>query len=131
MIRSGAMRQEIERLAREFEDTYRRRDFRAMANFYTDNATLMPAGQATVRGRGAIAQVFQSLYEMGVDDLTININAVESSGDFAYESGTGSFGLRPPSGKAASSRTIRYLVIWKQQPTGQWQIAADISNGTS
>ena len=34
--------------------------------------------------------MFQSLNEMGVDDLTININAVESSGDFAYESGTAS-----------------------------------------
>ena len=60
MIRSGAMRQEIERLAREFEDTYRRRDFRAMANFYTDNATLMPAGQAAVRGREPLNKCFKA-----------------------------------------------------------------------
>jgi len=30
MITSGTMRQEIDRLVREFDDTYRRRDFRAV-----------------------------------------------------------------------------------------------------
>ncbi len=128
MITSGIMRQEIERLAREYEDTYRRRDFRAMANFYTEDATLMPAGQETVRGRFAIEQVLQALYDqMGVEDFTMDINAVESSGDLAYESGTATLRLRPTNGVAAA-RTIRYLVIWKRQATGQWQIAVDISN---
>src|SRR5437899_2520695 len=101
MITAGTIKQEIERLTREFEAAYRRGDFRAVASFYTEDAMVMPPGQETVRGRRAIEQVYQALHDQkGVQDFTIDIDVVDSNGDLAYETGTATYRLQLASGEA-------------------------------
>jgi uncharacterized protein (TIGR02246 family) len=121
-------KQEVKRLARQFEAAFKRGDFATMASFYADGATFMPEGNEAVRGRRGIQQFWQAAHEQrGVKEVTINVHQVESSADMAYEVGSATVQIQPPEGHTITD-SLRYVVIWKRQADGMWRIAVDISN---
>ncbi len=100
-----------------------RGDADAVANEFTTDAVMFPAGAEPVRGREAIGRVFHSLIESArVTDLSITSVEVESSGDLAFETGMNSI--------TAGGKTVpgKYVVVWKRDPGGAWKIYRDIGN---
>ncbi len=127
MAATRTVREEIERLDREFEAAYNRGDAAAVAAGYAEDATVMPPGSAMVRGRPAIEQFWRGVREMGVQEVALTTEEVDSRDDLAYEIGSATLKIRPPQGETVTD-TVKYLVVWKRQSGGPWQLLVDIWN---
>jgi len=56
-----------------------------MAEFYTENGVLLPAGSDFVKGKKAIKEYWQTVIDMGIQSLKLNIIEVEKHDDTAIE----------------------------------------------
>ena len=125
---STDVRQEWETLAREFEMAFNSGDIDALGEVYAEAATVLPPEMQPVHGRQAIKQFWQAAREqMGVQQVRLEPQQVEVSGDAAFEIGTATLTVQPPEG-GPITLTAKYLVSWKREPGGRWQIAADMWN---
>jgi uncharacterized protein (TIGR02246 family) len=130
MVATGGVRQAIEERNREFVSAYSRGDTAGIAALYTEDAKVLPPGGETVTGRPGIQQFWQAVRDMGVQAVTLNTLDVESSGDLAYEVGSATLKIQPAGGQAATD-TIKYVIVWKRQAGGPWQLAVDIWNSNT
>ncbi len=121
-------KQDVDRLAREFEAAFARADIAAVTAFYTEDALIMPPDSAPVRGRPASEQRYRGMREQrGITALAFHPQEVVASGDLAYEVGTATVRREAPDGQA-SETAIKYLVAWRRHADGAWRIAVDIFN---
>ena len=128
MVGATEARQEIEQQNRVFGEAYHRGDMAAVAALYTEDATVFPPDSPAVRGRTAIEQFFQAARaQLGIEDIALQSETVEASGELAYEVGTATLTLQP-TGDVAPAVTARYVVVWKRHGGGPWQLAVDIWN---
>ncbi len=131
MAQATLDKQEVDRIAREFAAAFNRGDMATVASFYAENAKVMPPGSEVVQGRQAIEQFWRGAQEqMGVKEVTLNVQEVEASGDIAYEVGTATLKIEPPGGQATTA-PFKYLVAWKRQADGAWRLAVDIWNSNA
>ena len=114
----------IEGLNARFAAAFNKADATTVASFYTEDASLMPAGAPLARGRSAIEAVWRAAATQ-LDGLSLTTEEVRPLGE-AAASEVGRFVLRtkamPP-----SELTGKYLVIWRRQGDG-WKLDADIWN---
>jgi hypothetical protein len=83
----------------------------------SDSVLPEPTGNAQEGdGDGSCGNHTASFNQMGVEDIAMDMDAVESSGRFALEIGAATFRLQPNGG--AATRKITYVAIWKRRPTG-------------
>lgn len=130
MVGTMNVRQEIEQRVREFEAAFNRGDMAALAALYTEDAKLMPPDADVITGRQGIQQFWQGARDMGIRQATLQVREVQSSGDLAYEVGAAMLQIQPEGGQAAAM-TVKYLVVWKRQADGAWQLAVDIWNSNA
>ena len=112
----------IESGNRAFIAAFLRRDARAVADLYTEDAQVIPPGNEIASGRSAIATFWRTVMHAGSEDLALETNEVESAGDLACEVGT--VKVVGPNGQVTAGR---YVVVWKRQ-NGHWKIHRDIWN---
>lgn len=117
-----ATRDEIQTANREFMAAFERHDAPAVGRFYTDDALLLPPNADVVRGTGAIAEFWQSMFDRGVTSVTLDSMDVDEMSDVAVEVGR----YRVMAGGALADQG-KYLVVWKHQG-GQWKLYRDIWN---
>jgi len=67
------------------------------------------------------------MLKAGVKSVTLNTENVERAGDYAIETGTVTLTVQPE-GKEAQKSTAKYVVVWKHQKDGSWQLHRDIWN---
>ncbi len=117
----------VEAINQEFTDAVRRRDAAAAAALYTEDAIMLPPNSEMIRGRPSINAALQAMLDAGVRELTLETVDVKYLGDVAYE--VGNYGLKaePGGGQSISDRG-KYVVVWKRQGGGPWQLAVDIWN---
>jgi uncharacterized protein (TIGR02246 family) len=127
MSEARTVRQEIEARNSEFVAAFSRADAAGVAACYTEDATLLPPGGALTSGRKAIQQFWQGALDMGLRVATLRTQQAEASGDLAYEVGEASLKI-PSADGSVSNATVRYVVVWKRQSGGPWQLAVDIWN---
>ena len=73
MAQATLVKQEIDRILREFEAAFNRGDMATVASFYAEDAKLMPPGSEVVQGQQAIEQLWRGVQEqMGVKEVTID-----------------------------------------------------------
>ena len=114
---------EIAAVNRSFEQAARKRDGGAMAALYTPDAIVMPPDGPFVKGRDAIAQMWNgAIQQMGIKDVQLKTLDLEIAGDVANEVGEAVLTL--PSGTAV----VKFVVVWKKLD-GQWRLHRDIWNG--
>lgn len=114
---------EIAAVNRSFEQAARKRDGGAMAALYTPDAIVMPPDGPFVKGRDAIAQMWNgAIQQMGIKDVQLKTLDLEIAGDVANEVGEAVLTL--PSGTAV----VKFVVVWKKLG-GQWRLHRDIWNG--
>jgi ketosteroid isomerase-like protein len=109
-----------------FESAFAQGDSARLANFYTDNAMLLPTEADFVKGKKAIGDFWQGAMDMGVKGIKLEILEIEQHGDSAIDIGqytlSGEDGLILDKGK--------YLVVWKNEG-GSWKLDRDMWNSSS
>ena len=119
-----AQKAEIEAVNAKWIELFNKGDFAGVASLYTDDATAFPPGAAMVRGRAAIAAMWQGMAEQ-VSDPQLTTLEVKRLGHFAVrEIGTFSLKTKGPTPKEV---TGKYVVVWEKAGKN-WQLAADIWN---
>ena len=119
--------QELKDGTKRFVEAFNRGDVAAVADFYTDDAKILPPNMEMVNGKQAIKAFWESAKAMGVRSMNLETVEVGIDGDLAYERGISTVTIQPE-GAQASTRRGKYLVILKRQTDGSWKLAVDIWN---
>jgi uncharacterized protein (TIGR02246 family) len=109
-----------------FVTAYNQGDSAGIGARYTEDAQLLPPGEAIVQGRSAIASYWQGLIDAGLKDLTLNATEVSSDGDMAVEVGQYTIKLPPQNGATAVDKG-KYLIVYKKVG-GDWLLHRDMWN---
>lgn len=127
---SGALagaREDIEAALATFATAFNNGDGAGVAVLYTDDAALLPPGEARVDGRAAIQAYWQGAIDAGLTDIALQAVEVEEDGDMAYE--VGGFSLAAPGENGAKvTVTGKYIIVWKKGADGAWRLHRDIWN---
>src|SRR6187200_2084713 len=107
-----------------FEQAYSAGDVATISEMYTADAELLVPEAPPIKGRDAIAKVWQMIVGTGGNTIRVNTAEVQEGGEWAYE--VGAFIANAPNGDVLNSG--KYIVIWKREPTGGWKIHRDIFN---
>ncbi|HEY0897600.1 MAG TPA: SgcJ/EcaC family oxidoreductase [Sphingobacteriaceae bacterium] len=111
----------LRRTDEQFEDAFARGDAAAVAELYTDDAMLLPAGSDFVKGRDAIRQYWQSAMDKGISSVRLTILEIEDNAETAVT--TGEYTLASREGETQDNG--KYMVVWKQQGH-DWKMYRDI-----
>ena len=122
-----AVREEIERRVREFEAAFNRGDLAGLAALYTEDATLMPPDSAAIRGRQEIQRFWQGVQDAGFRRAALRTEQVLAEGDLAAEVATAEL-FGEGGGDQGATVPVKYVVVWRRQAGGEWQMAVDIWN---
>lgn len=97
-----------------------------IADLYTNDGMLLPAGSEIIKGREGIESYWQSVVDMGVKQAKLELVEVEHHGETAIELGHYTF-------TGQNSQTIdqgKYIAVWKRKDK-QWKLQKDIWNSNS
>jgi uncharacterized protein (TIGR02246 family) len=116
----------IESVHDQFCNALLRRDFDAIAEFYTEDAVLMPPHQPAATGRAAIKTWMAAFPPVASFKLTVE--RVEGRADLAYVRGTYTMTLRPDGATADVDDHGKFVDIVRRQATGEWLLEVDTFN---
>jgi ketosteroid isomerase-like protein len=98
--------------------------------FYAPDAVFhQPAGER-ITGSAALRTLFQTILATFNSDLTLHSQNLETSGDLAYDSGDFQESLTTIATGAKITSKGSYVIIFKRQPDGNWQIVQQVFTGT-
>jgi ketosteroid isomerase-like protein len=103
----------------------------SIAEFYVEDAVLMPPNMATIRGKEAVRAFFATINTIDPrPTLTLRAENVVASGPLAVETGRWHWAFPagatlPPGTPSVDSG--KYIVRWAEQ-NGRWLIADDVWN---
>lgn len=123
---SEDVRAAIEAVNAEFSAAFNRGDAAAVASLYTEDALLLPPGEAVVSGRSSVEAYWKAGADAGLSNLQFRATEVESHGPMAYEVGEASFDM-PASDGSKTPAKVKYLVVWKNVD-GAWKLHRDMWN---
>ncbi|HEY4949780.1 MAG TPA: DUF4440 domain-containing protein [Candidatus Acidoferrales bacterium] len=108
----------------------RTKQLEPILKFYaTDAAFLQPDGER-ITGSAALRTLFQTIMATFNSDLTLHSWSLESSGDLAYDSGDFQETLTNIATAAKMNSKGSYVIIYKRQANGAWQIVQHVWTGT-
>lgn len=108
-----------------FMAAFKRGDAAGLAALYTGNGQVLPPNSDFVTGKEAIQAFWQTLFDMGIKGLKLEIVEVEGTGDTAIE--VSKYTIHGEEGQELDKG--KYIVIWKQKE-GQWKLHRDIYNSS-
>lgn len=99
----------------------------AIAQLYTPQAHVLPAGAPMATGRAEIQKMYESMVKSGLKNFSLQTVSLQSYGRYAREIGT--FGVDAPGANGGATTHVegKYVVIWRHEPTG-WMLDTDIWN---
>ncbi len=108
----------------------RTKQLEPILKFYAPDAVfLQPTGER-IAGSAALRKLFQTIMATFNSDLTLHSQNLETSGDLAYDSGDFQETLTTIATGAKITAKGSYLIIFKRQPNGSWQIVQHVWTGT-
>ncbi len=120
-------RDSIESGLAAFCEAFNGGDAAGVAAQYTSDARILPPGASSIDGRQGIQEFWQGFIDAKVTDLTLRSDEIEDFGSQAVEIGTAS-ATAPGEADARVELAGKYIVLWKQDANGAWQIHRDIWN---
>jgi ketosteroid isomerase-like protein len=108
-----------------FMQRFEKAQFTQLAALYTHDGAVLPPNMETLPGREAIAGLWQAVYGMGIQSLSLNTLEVDDCGNMAVE--VGQFELYSADRQLLDKG--KYLVAWKQEE-GEWRLFRDIFNSS-
>jgi ketosteroid isomerase-like protein len=107
----------------------RSKQLEPILKFYAADAVfLQPTGQR-ITGSAALRSLFQNIMATFNSDLTLHSRNLETSGDLAYDSGDFEESLTTIATGAKISSKGSYVMIFKRQRMGSWQIVQHVWTG--
>jgi ketosteroid isomerase-like protein len=107
----------------------RTKQLEPILKFYAPDAVfLQPTGER-ITGSTALRTLFQTIMATFDSDLTLHSQNLETSGDLAYDSGDFQETLTTIATGAKISAKGSYIIIFKRQPSGSWQIVQHVWTG--
>jgi ketosteroid isomerase-like protein len=108
----------------------RTKQLEPILKFYAPDAVfLQPTGER-ITGSAAIRTLFQTVMVTFNSDLTLHNKNLETSGDLAYDSGDFEETLTTIATGAKITTKGSYIIIYKRQPNGTWQIVQHVWTGS-
>jgi ketosteroid isomerase-like protein len=108
----------------------RTKQLEPILKFYASDAVfLQPTGER-ITGAATLRTFFQTIMATFNSDLTLHSQNLETSGDLAYDSGDFQEVLTNIATGARLTSKGSYVIIFKRQPNGTWQIVEHIWTGT-
>jgi uncharacterized protein (TIGR02246 family) len=107
-----------------FEDAFLRGDADTISQMYTEDGEWFVPGAPVLKGRKAIAEGWGNVLGSGGNTIRVEVGEIQESEDWAYD--VGKFTATAPGGRVLNAG--KYIVVWKQQPIGEWKIHRDIFN---
>lgn len=124
---SQAEMKEIQAVANRFSQLYVAGDYQGMANCYTEDAVLMPPGQDMIYGRDAILKFWSRDTTYHQVFHKTKSDKLEVMGDYAFDNGYW-YSEAIYGGRKRPLASGKYLIIWKKNSQGEWQMYHDIWN---
>lgn len=109
---------EIRDLYRKYLVAQRTGDSEAVASLYTNDAKLIPPGQAPLTGRAEIENYYEGQGSSGVE---MDLGHIEVAANLAWVTGLGHWDAD------GQRRHVAFLDVWRREKDG-WQIAACMWN---
>lgn len=112
----------------EFLAAHSFNDGAKLAEFYTDDALLIPPNEPIVRGKQAIAEWYQREFEKDppIENPTVILEGIEVSGNLAFMRGV--FTLKFKTDGGTRVENLRFICICRKRPDGSWFFYRDIWN---
>jgi ketosteroid isomerase-like protein len=108
----------------------RTKQLEPILKFYAPDAVfLQPTGER-ISGSAGLRSLFQTIMATFNSDLTLHSLNLETSGDLAYDSGDFEETLTTIATGAKISAKGSYVIIFKRQQNGSWQIVQQVFTGT-
>ncbi|HET6567251.1 MAG TPA: SgcJ/EcaC family oxidoreductase [Rhodothermales bacterium] len=123
---TGDVAAAIEEADKQFSDAWSKGDANGVASLYTEDGQMLVPNAETLKGRDAIRQALQGMFQQGRVNLTLKPADVHAYGDRAVEEG--GYVMESPEGQHLDHG--KYIVIWKLDRDGQWRLHRDIFNSS-
>jgi len=108
-------------LSEDFESTFESGDAKNIAEFYTENGMLLPAGCDFIEGKQAIKEYWQAAIDMGIRSIKLNIIEVEQHDDTVIE--MSKYTLSSTDGQVIDGG--KGIAIWKNSD-GVWKLHQEL-----
>jgi ketosteroid isomerase-like protein len=96
--------------------------------YAADAVFLQPTGER-ITGSAGLRNLFQTIMATFNSDLTLHSQNLEASGDLAYDSGDYQESLTTIATGAKITSKGSYIIIFRRQPNGSWQIVQHVWTG--
>src|SRR5215212_7470549 len=114
----------IQKLSNEWAAAFNKGDSHAVAELYTEDAYVLPAGAEMVHGRQAIQGFWDNAMRQLGDGKLTTVDVQPLGPETAREIGTFSFKAK---GNQPEEITGKYVVVWRKV-NDEWKLATDIWN---
>lgn len=122
--------QQIRRMRREWVHVVNTGDLDRYTDMLTLDAVWIPPGQPPVEGRDAIRRWLEPLFKEYRYDFALKGSRVQVAGDWAVERGVFDSSLQRRRGGDLQRQVGTYIVLWRQNETGEWKIERYIDGST-
>jgi uncharacterized protein (TIGR02246 family) len=120
------LKPDIDAANARFVAAFNKGDAAAVAQFYTERATVLPPGAPMGKGRAAIQAFWQGAIQAGYKNLSLKALQVDQFGNAARE--IGQFGLDAPNPERQTAHVEgKYVVLWRRVGS-RWKLDTDIWN---
>lgn len=103
-------------------------DVASLERFYTDDSVIMPDGRPAYRGWSEIRAFFAPGFERWNYAARADLQYLDVSGDLGTARGVVTLTFTPKAGGAPFTREMRYLIVFRREPLGDWRILLDMDN---
>jgi ketosteroid isomerase-like protein len=107
----------------------RSKQLEPILKFYAPDAVFLQSTGERITGSAALRTLFQTIMATFNSDLTLHSQNLETSGDLAYDSGDFQETLTTIATGAKITAKGSYIIIFKRQPNGSWQIVQHVWTG--
>ena len=108
----------------------RTKQLEPILKFYAPDAVFLQPNGERITGSAALRSLFQTIMATFNSDLTLHSQNLETSGALAYDSGDFQETLTTIATGAKITSKGSYIIIFKRQPNGSWQIVQHVWTGT-
>jgi ketosteroid isomerase-like protein len=120
----------LARIREAWVQDLRTKQLEPILKFYAlDAVFLQPTGER-ITGSAALRTLFQTIMATFNSDLALHSQNLETSGDLAYDSGDFQETLTTVATGAKISAKGSYIIIFRRQRNGSWQIVQHVWTGT-
>ena len=121
-------REQVEQRNAELTKAAANKDLEALANFYEEDAYLLPPGAEVVHGRDGVRARFANFLPNATSlDMQFEVIDIIEAGDIVVDIAHMAVSAGRASGETHSHRS-KHIVIWREQADGTLKIAAEAIN---